>query len=443
MATAVIELNDIELRCGRGGNLSASPGYALLTRSGVLTGADARARAWLEPHHSFDQYWHQLGLSTLGVKNQHARHFADLAYAQLLALHRAAGEPERVVFAVPGSFSRDQLAVLLGIARATPFTVTGLVDAAVAAAAQQSTPGALLHLDLQRHGAILTAVSGGDELRRQRVTLLPELGLKAFHSLWAQFIAERFIATYRYDPLHTGAGEQALHDALPGWLTTLAREPELAVTLTGPRGPLRLQLAATELAQAARELYGRLTTAVQEARAVTNAQTPAPDTLLLSHHFAALPGSGTRLAGVVLAPHAAVTGCLSRIETFATQAANVLLTALPAAVDKAQAPASAGVSIRSAPATARPRASHLLFRHRAYPLGAGLLIETGGNGVQVRPALVGEPLLPDTLLFGSRGGALTVTGSLAGAELSGDPADLRVGDRLRVGTELLELIEVA
>jgi hypothetical protein len=441
MATAVIELNDIELRCGRGDNVIASPGYALLTRAGVLTGADARARAWLEPHHSFDQYWQQLGLSALGGKNPHARHFADLAYAQLLALHRAAGEPGRVVFAVPGSFSRDQLAVLLGIARATPFTVTGLVDAAVAAATQQSTPGALLHLDLQRHGAILTAVSGGDELRRQRVTLLPELGLKAFHSLWAQFIAERFIATYRYDPLHTGAGEQALHDALPGWLATLAREPELAVTLTGPRGPLRLQLAAAELAQAARELYGRLTTAIQEARAVTNA--PTPDALLLSHHFATLPGSGTRLAGVVLAPHAAVTGCLSRTETFATQAANILLTALPATVDKAPAPASAGVSTRSAPATARPRASHLLFRHRAYPLGAGLLIEAAGNGLQLRAAVAGEPLLPDTLLFGSRGGALTVAGSLAGAELSGDPADLRVGDRLRIGIELLELIEVA
>jgi len=238
MTTAVIELHDVALRCGTGSQLIEVPGHALVTPQGIVTGAAARARAWREPQHSFDQYWHQLGTAALPVVSRHARHFADLAHAQLLALHQAAGAPPRVIFAVPGSFGRDQLAVLLGIAQAAPFGVAGLIDAALAAA-HTEVADAALHLDLLRHCAVLTRLRrSGAEVLRERVAVLPELGLNRLHELWARHLAERFIAAHRYDPLHTGSGEQALREALPGWLATLARQRELNAVLPGPRGPL-------------------------------------------------------------------------------------------------------------------------------------------------------------------------------------------------------------
>ena len=133
MNTTVFELNDTGIYCnGQQGSALISPGYALLTNTGVATGTEAQQRFWLEPQHSYNQFWRQLSLSPLPTVSRYARHHADLAYAQLLQLHRDCGEPEDVIFAVPGSFSNEQLGILLGLAKASPFNVVGLVDAAIA-----------------------------------------------------------------------------------------------------------------------------------------------------------------------------------------------------------------------------------------------------------------------------------------------------------------------
>jgi hypothetical protein len=420
MAIAVIELHDFALRCGTGTQLIEVPGHALVTPRGILTGAEARARAWLEPRHSFDQHWQQLGMAALPVASRHARHFADLAHAQLLALHQAAGAPERVVFAVPGSMGREQLAVLLGIANAAPFAVAGLVDAALAAAVHGGVSGSAVHLELLRHCAVLTALHAGARVERRGVTVLPELGLNRLHELWARHIAERFIASHRYDPLHTGAGEQALREALPGWLATLAVQPDAAAVLRGPRGPLAVTLTAAELAAAADAVYARLAAAVREA---------APGERLLAAQVAALPGIGERLRGRALPAAASIAGCLARIDAITARPANVLITQLPAGVEQPRAPD-------------RPLPSHLLWGHRAHAIGSGLALALDGDPPHLRglsPAAAGTGSGP---LLAPADGRLTLRGAPAGLRIEGDPEDLRAGDRLRIGGESLELIEV-
>lgn len=416
MTTAVIELHDVALRCGTGSQLIEVPGHALVTPQGIVTGAAARARAWREPQHSFDQYWHQLGTAALPVASRHARHFADLAHAQLLALYQAAGSPARVIFAVPGSFARDQLAVLLGIAQAAPFAVAGLIDAALAAA-HAEVADAALHLDLLRHCAVLTSLRrSGAEVLRERVAVLPELGLNRLHELWARHLAERFIATHRYDPLHTGSGEQALREALPGWLAILARQRELNAVLTGPRGPLPLLLGAAELIAAAAPVYDRLAQATAEAGAGDR---------LLAPGAVELPGLRDRLQGRALPAAASIAGALARLDAITARPPNVLITRLPAAAPVA--------------APERPPATHLLWRHRAHPIGAGLALRHAAGTVQL-DALASASAADAQLTFA--GDRLTLRGAIGIIRVEGDAADLRAGDRLYLGGEVLELIEV-
>jgi hypothetical protein len=420
-SAAVIELHDVALRCTAGSELLESPGHALITPRGIVTGAEARARAWLEPQYSVDRHWQQLGTGPLPASSRHARHFADLAYAQLLDLYRAAGQPERVIFAIPGHLGREQLAVLLGIANATPFAVAGLIDAALAATVYSALRGEILHLDLLRHCAVLTRLHAGSEIERIDVRVLPEIGLNQLHDLWAQHIAERFIARHRYDPLHTGAGEQALRDALPGWLAELAARPEIDVQLPGPRGPLSIALTAAELAERAAAHYALLERA---------AAAGGGDSRLLAAALARLPDIGARIPGRGLPPEAAVAGGQACAEYIATRPANVLITRLPA-------------TEKDRP-TAGPRAlpTHLLWRHRAHDLRAGLVIDRQAGLLTLHP----PGCEPDTdvpaLRLAFTSGRLVLRGALPGIRVDGDSADLRTGDRLHIGAEVLELIEV-
>ncbi len=419
---AIIELHDVALRCAAaGGALIESPGHALITPRGIITGTEARARAWLEPQHSFDQHWQQLGLGALPANNKHARHFADLAHAQLLHLHGAAGQPERVIFAVPGNLDRDRLAVLLGIANASPFTVAGLIDAALAATAHSAARGEILHVDLLRHCAVLTRLRAGTEVERTEVQVLPEFGLNQLHELWARYIAERFIARHRYDPLDTGAGEQALRDALPGWLAELSARPEIGVQLPGPRGPLSLALSAAELAEPAAARYAQL------ARATAAA---GGDTLLLAAALDQLPGIEAQIPGRRLGPEATVAGCLAHLEYIAARPANVLITRLPAA------------ATGRPPARPRAQPTHVLWRHRAHALGTGLIIDWRQGALTLRPPErePGADTAAPHLAFTA--GRLVLGGECGELEVEGDAADLRIGARLRIGDEVLELIEV-
>ena len=102
---------------------------------------------------------------------------AEVAYAQLVALRRVAAERDRAtLFAVPAAYTREQLALLLGVAREAELEPVGLVDAALASAAREPAPPQLLHLDLGLHRATLSVLEHGGELRRVRYELLPHHG---------------------------------------------------------------------------------------------------------------------------------------------------------------------------------------------------------------------------------------------------------------------------
>ncbi|MBV1928290.1 MAG: hypothetical protein KUG81_02105 [Gammaproteobacteria bacterium] len=449
MSTAIIELNDSGILChapGRAETSPTSPGYALLQNQGVITGQQALRQAWLQPQQSFNQYWYQLSLSPLSISNQHARHHADLAYAQLQQLYTDAGQPQQMIFAMPSNTTAEHLGILLGLVKASPFNAVGLVDAAVAAASLCGLKGKLLHADIQLHTALLSELNSAERVQRQTASQYPDIPLKAIHDTWAQFIADRFIHEYRYDPLHTAAGEQQLHDRLPGWIAQLNTETEIETELSAPQGDFRLRIQRSEFIAANQRRWQRLVEALASTRY---------DSLLLSHRLASLPGVLDTLeaAGhdniVTLAADATIAACLAQGDSIAatadkknTDAQLRFITALPALSSVSTKPSPSKSSSETAPQQAT--ATHLLHGHRAYALAQGLVLLSDGallNRGEATNNLAGQPVAEININAGRV--VLQQSDHSSAITCDGDWHNLQSGAVIIIADQTLMLIEAA
>lgn len=432
--TAVIELVDSEiLASGADGRLVKDPGYALLGAAGIDTGEVAYHQAWLQPQHSFNQFWQRLSLAPLTGSNRFARHYADLAYAQLSHLHRQLDKPGEILFAIPGSFSRDQLAILLGLANALPVKPVGLVDTAVAVASSldgvdlSSLQDEVLYLDIQLHQAVLTRLQGGSEVSRLAVEVLPDTGLHHFYTGWAQYIANLFIREYRYDPLHTAAGEQQLFSKLPGVLSALIAHPETSLELATPQGNFHLGLQRSTLLESSLPRIGRLRDLI------TRLAVNGP--VVGSHRLGKLPGLDTLLNVRLLDEGQTIDACRRALTEIHSESDGGVsfVTRLPRLT-----PAATGQAPPPVAATAQvSRPTHLLHGHRAWPLGSEVGVEIREGAVLFRR----DSQAP--LLLRTANGRTWLAHSRYPVEVEGSRDDLRSGDLLRIEGHELRLIEAA
>ena len=243
MNLSIIELNDSEIRVANGTDIIVrSPGYALINQDEIVVGEAARKQAHLNPRVSNNRFWSSLNQDALAVSNKLARHNADLAYAHLCDLYEQAGKPDEIIFAVPDSYSDDQLALLLGLAEACEFTAVGLVDTAVAAASAVADNGQYMHINIHLHHTILTELEANDGIKRVNTRLLEGNGLIAIYDKCISYIADLFIHQSRFDPLHHAETEQALYTQLPKWLDALQTDNEvlLEVHYDGKRHQTKL-----------------------------------------------------------------------------------------------------------------------------------------------------------------------------------------------------------
>lgn len=289
MSLAVLELNDAALLLGdAGGVVVRSPGFALLTADAPVLGEAARAAARIDPRRTNNQFWQRLGTEPLHHAPAHTRHHADIGYRHLLHVHELGGKPAEVLLAVPGSFTREQLALLLGIAERCPFRACGLVDSALAAAATLRLPGPAIHLELQLHQAVLTHIENeAGTLARGAVRTVPGAGFMALQDRWARRAAEAFIRQSRFDPLHAAASEQALYDRLPDWLEALSRDESVEVEIRQQDNRHRATLRASEMLDAAQSIYTDLLEAL--------AREGAGASILLGSRMARLPRFAERV----------------------------------------------------------------------------------------------------------------------------------------------------
>ena len=286
-----IEFNDRALTVGNGDGdiLMRSPGFALVTEGGgfglgfgrdkggarLLVGEEAQRKWRLHPTAGFNRFWSELSLQPApqaqsgrdgGGDAPPFRHYADLAYAHLQHVAHVTGVEGSVLFAVPGSFSREQLAVLLGVARRTPLRPVGLVDSALAAVVDtwpiaskwcEDEQLRVLYVDLHLHQALLSLlVPAEGRLGLQQTLQVPAAGSEDVLERLMRLAVDEFIAQSRFDPRHNAKSEQQLYDQLNGWLQTETHDLVLEIKASG-----RLHtaiLSADGMLQALQPVYDKI-----------------------------------------------------------------------------------------------------------------------------------------------------------------------------------------
>mgnify|MGYP006076751141 CR=1 FL=1 len=363
MSLAIIEINDSGHCCRNDmGEIFISPGYAFLTNDGIETGDIAMKKSFLSPQRSFNQFWRQLNLSPLSHPTNKVRHNADLAFQQLTDLYNKLNKPSEIIFAIPGTFDREQLSIILGLAKASSFKVLGLVDSAVAAVChfgskdKASDGKCFVHLDIQLHQTVFTRLQKNQgTLKRTCVDIVTDIGLRNFYDDWARNIADKFIKEYRFDPLHTAEGEQQLYNSLPKWIEELNLNSETIAILDSPQGTYQLVVNLEELLAGSTKKINQL-----KKKFISKAENS--DVLVASHRLLLLPGISEKLAKFhILKKEAAVFGSLENSQEIIQDQQNMHLV-ISLNNLTSNIPETTNLILTKIP-------THVLYKHEAIEIG--------------------------------------------------------------------------
>ena len=443
--TLALELNDAGLVLASDGEILAEePGCAMLDGPAPETGVAALHRARLKPLFADTRYWQDLGTQPLPRPVPAATTAAELAYAQLAALTKPHVErgPD-TLFAVPPWYTREQLALLLGIGQEAGLRPVGLVDAGLAAASLVPAPASVMQLELTLHRAVLTVLDHSGDLRRTRFEILPQHGWLALQQAWLDMIASAFVRKTRFDPLHQAATEQRLCDELPRWLAALGDEPSVTVEIDSGGTVHAVEIERAEFARAAAHVFEEYVRVLQRSRPAG-----APLHVRLSHRLVALPGLGEQLASirdceVVRLPRgAAALGALAYERVLRRDGRGLAL------VQRLPVPLRAETARprdRAAMVPPEWRPTHVVHASRVYRIGPRPI--TLGSAVPGdRRALTVEAgpgvSRSHCTFLAEAGSAWLEDHSTYGTFVNGDRiagrVELRAGDRVRVGSPGVE-----
>ncbi|MFV0477914.1 MAG: hypothetical protein ACK5ME_08775 [Parahaliea sp.] len=416
MSCALLDINDCNVQLWHDQQHVQSPGYALLAGNNYRFGNEARAQARLQPRNINTRFWSQLNTHPLQPALGPARHTADLVHAHLLALHHAAGAPEEVFMAVPATFEREQLALLLGIIEQCPFKVVGLFNRSVALSltTPQTGTDSLYHLEIQLHQAVLNELGSNTGERSLLASHnLPGCGLLALQEKLIEVVANTFIRQTRFDPRRKAASEQHLYNALPQALRELDKRSEVRIEVDG----YSARIGSEALASANQFLFK----AVHEQLAGQRAN------LLAQPLLGLLPGATEALPGLrILTPDSLIQTVANQQSQLRSEDALSLISHLPLPVtDNSDVPHHATAPSSPAPGTSADlQPTHLLQGFCARPLvvagtpiGSDWQLYREGDNWQLRgPADInvsinGLPYAGQALRCGD---SLALAGNLAG-----------------------------
>ena len=374
MAAAIIELNDHELRIERDARIVArSPGCAIVSGTNIEVGDAACKQAHLHPRDYHNRFWYRLDQAPLRKSSRTARHHADLAFRHLEHIHQAAGTPQAVVFAIPGGFIDEQLALMLGIAEACKIKTVALVDAAVASAAACVAPGTYRHIEIQLHRAVITELLIDDHVTRGGLEIIDGAGFDNISRRFGAFVADQFLAQSRFDPLDQANTEQLLFNELPNWLQLLAARREIEVHIEYRRARFEARISRDDLIGVAQPIYDNIRDRIA-----------ADDRCLIGSRLAALPGFEVSPATQFALPESAVFGGCAEIAQYSgTPGGGLsLLTRLKATASPSIGVVSKVPSPHQTTPAATIAATHLLCGARAYELTAPLYLTAEGGAEQ-------------------------------------------------------------
>ena len=466
MALVALEVNGAALAgATAAGVLFNEPGVALVRRRRVAFGREAAEEAGRDPARSYRDYWEMLSDEPLPRPARGFRSYADLAHGQLQELWKRFGQAVEdisgVILVIPAGVAEDRLALLLGIAEEAGLPVAGLVESGVAAVRGAEAGRSCLHIEATAERlAVSRLVPREGRVRREEILFDGRPGLRHLRAAMTNYVAGRFVAGSRFDPLDLPATEQELAGQLDSWLQGVLSGGELRVALEAAPVTATAVLTRDDFLASIERLLGG---AGNRLRSWCTG--PEAADVYLSGTLAEGPGCAEVFARLlasevqVLPAGAAALGALERFMPAAGAGDRyVLLKSLPAVdmpggpdtgriarPDAAEAAAGGDGEAAEGPPT------HVVFGGRAWRIAAegvhlGSSPQPGGLSIVLSPeggisrnhcTVVlenGQAVLHDHSRYGT---------SLNGAPVA-DSAPLRGGDVLGVGPlEFLITREVA
>ena len=437
-----------------------SPGFAFQEDNRLVVGREAERKAHLDPQRGTNWFWDLLSSEPLNQRGlgSAVQNHAEVAHAHLAQIwENIRSRGDEVVIAVPGFYNHDQLGLVLGMAADLAMPVKGFIDLAVAAAPEPSTKSLLLHADIHLHRAAVTFLDQTDSLSRQDLAAAAGKGLSYLYTEWVKGIADVFVRTTRFDPLHQAASEQELYDRLPGVMAELQQSPAVNFELAAAAKTHRVTITRDLFVEKSERFSSELRRLIVDMRE-RHGNPESSLALLLTHRITRLPGWKEMLAEIPAAnfielqPGSAASGALRLWDQLSKQAPEsgvALFASRPwPAVTKPSAVADQSVSPQTTLAT---RPTHVLYRNLAYPISdRPLTIGTGSttDGVRLQIQAEAATVSQKHCTIQLRGDyAVLIDHSTSGTLVDEIPVSgatiLSVGQTIRVGTPGEKLLLIA
>lgn len=450
--TLAIDLSDCALAFARAGQVLRSAPSAIFDGS---TAERAGVNAWgaLRRQPTATSTRHLAAVLAGAAGEREAALLAAELRERLSSVPIHRDEP--IWLAAPASAQAPGLGAFLAVAREVELGVSGFVDAATACVAALALDRPALVLELGLHHVAATAIERvGHQVSRRRTVLSRAGGWIEVQQSWLELIARLMVQQTRFDPLHEGASEQQLFDAL----RPLAREAQAHGFATASLQGSTLKVAVTrdQLAQASQGLRREVMQLVHGLR-----QAGRPLVLVAPAAMCEVPGLHEdldSLAGceLIALPEgfAAAAVCLLDLPARKDGDPVRLLRRLPIPPASTQLPGTLREPLGTRRA-AGPPPSHLLLEGQAHALSGEPLVV--GRAPQELPGYCTRTLrLAEGLAGVSRrhctfltaaGEVLLLDHSRFGTFVNGERVAERVrvhaGDRVRLGDPGVELALIA
>jgi hypothetical protein len=417
-------------------------------------GAPAAAEMRRRPTEISTRHWLRLATHDGNAAAAAALACAELRQ-RLAALPAAAGGAMQAAdVCVPPHLDADALGWALGALRGAGLEPRRLVDSAALRCAALGLARDALVIDVGlHHVAVSRVASGPDGHRRTAQRWRAGAGSLALQDAWLALAAEAMVLRHRFDPLHDGATEQGLYDALPAAAATAATQGSATLRLVRAGQQLEIELTRDQFAARAAPVYRELMTLLHALRPAG-----APLALLVDARVAAWPGLVEQLDELhgctlhVVAPGTTVRALRSLLAAVpvaaSTTAGAVRLQRQVATAETPLAAAAAPRTLGNQGARATPP-THVLHAGRAWPL-RGTVVEIGrapdSRGIALPDGTAGVSRLHCSLRD-EAGDIVLVDHSRHGSWVNGERVAarvrLRAGDTLRIGDPGVDLALIA
>ena len=308
MSLIGLEISDVGIIAAAGtpaglleldGQATESPGFAMLQKKGMLLGKEAESKAQLFPRQILNHFWDQLDTEPLKLSGKHApQNQAEIVFQHLSHIWQTIRKHgDEIAMVVPEFYNRRQLGLILGIAQELSMDVKGFVPMALAASSQAIPGKMLLYLDIHLHRIEVIYLKQGQYLTIEDSVSASGKGLLELYRIWVETIAQEFVRSTRFDPIHLAATEQELYDRLPGALAHFRQHSTMIFDMINSGTSYSITLKDSLLARRAESIYAEICRLVEKLRTKHGKDNP-PVALQLSHRLSLLPGCGEMLSAL-------------------------------------------------------------------------------------------------------------------------------------------------